>query len=756
MATLDAVDPDGAGAFSFALLDDAGGLFEIVGNEIVVAAGAVLDFEMQSSYPITVEVTDASGLSHTQSFVITVLDVNEGPTDILVTGDSVLENAAAGTLVASLAAVDPEPGDTFTFEIDDPSGFFEIVGNEVRVAAGALIDYETATEHLVTLRVTDAAGDFYEEELTITVENVAPIIIGNNAANTLIGTSEEDQIFGRGGNDQLFGEEGDDLLFGEAGNDRLAGGAGADTLTGGLNNDTYVLSGPDDAAGDIIVEAAGQGTDTVEVDQDYTLGANLENLVLTGTDDIQGIGNELANAITGNAGHNLIDGGLGIDTMTGGAGDDVYYVDVAADRVIEGAGAGIDEIRTGLASHSIAALGNVENLTFVGTGNFTGTGNGQANVITGAGGHDTLDGAGGADMMVGGEGDDTYIVNNVGDQVVELVGAGVDTVRSAISYTLGDDVENLVLTGGGALNGTGNVLVNRITGGTGANTLDGGAGADTLAGGAGNDTYVVDNLGDVLIEAAGQGTDTVRTGLADYGLETSANVENLTFIGVGDFTGRGNDLANTITGGGGNDALHGNAGNDTLVGGLGNDSLSGGLGADTMRGNAGNDAYVVDNTGDSVTESAGEGIDTVSASVNFTLGANVENLTLTGSAVSGTGNGLANVLTGSGGANTLNGAGGNDRLIGGGGNDTLTGGTGLDTFVFADGFGRDTVTDFRTTGASADTIEFSTDVFSSFAQVQAAMAQVGADVVITVDVDNSLTLRNVALANLNAGDFLFV
>jgi Ca2+-binding RTX toxin-like protein len=86
----------------------------------------------------------------------------------------------------------------------------------------------------------------------------------------------------------------------------------------------------------------------------------------------------------------------------------------------------------------------------------------------------------------------------------------------------------------------------------------------------------------------------------------------------------------------------------------------------------------------------------------------------------------------------------------------LTAGTGRDTFAFAADFGHDQITDFRPTGASADVIEFSTDVFSSFAEVQAAMQQVGADVVISVDAANSLTLRSVSLASLTPDDFLFV
>ncbi|WP_197492010.1 calcium-binding protein, partial [Rhizobium bangladeshense] len=153
-------------------------------------------------------------------------------------------------------------------------------------------------------------------------------------------------------------------------------------------------------------------------------------------------------------------------------------------------------------------------------------------------------------------------------------------------------------------------------------TLNGGAGADSLIGGAGNDTYILDDAGDLVTEAADAGTDTVRTNLAIYTL--AANVENLSFAGTGAFAGTGNNLDNTITGG---------AADDTLSGGAGNDTLNGGAGADTLIGGEGDDTYIVDNTGDIVTEAADEGTDTVRAtSASYTLAANLENLSYIGTA----------------------------------------------------------------------------------------------------------------------------
>jgi len=233
---------------------------------------------------------------------------------------------------------------------------------------------------------------------------------------------------------------------------------------------------------------------------------------------------------------------------------------------------------------------------------------------------------------------------------------------------IGNDVANVL--NGGAGDDT-------ITGNGGNDTLIGGLGADKLAGGTGDDAYFVDNGGDLVAELTGEGTDIVNASIS-YVL--TDNVENLTLTGTA-ADGTGNALDNVIVGDAADNHLFGGAGNDTLIGGDGNDLLDGGAGADAMAGGNGDDIYIVDNLGDLVTEAAGQGTDTVKASISYTLGANVENLILTGSAADGTGNDLANTLTGNAASNHLNGGAGDDRLVGGDGVDFLTGGTGADTFV---------------------------------------------------------------------------
>ncbi|WP_268915694.1 VCBS domain-containing protein, partial [Aureimonas psammosilenae] len=480
-----------------------------------------------------------------------------------------------------------------------------------------------------------------------------------------------------------------DTLFGFAGNDTLDGGAGADRMVGGTGDDTYTI----DDAGDVVVEAVGEGVDTVNASVAFVLADNVERLTLTGSAAIDGTGNALANRLIGNAasnvliglaGNDTLDGGGGADRMIGGTGDDTYTVDNAGDVVVEAANEGTDTVNSWVTT---ALAENVENLILIGASAIDGTGNALANrlagnaadnVLIGLAGNDILDGGAGADRMVGGVGDDTYTVDNAGDVILEVANEGYDTVNSSVSLTLAENIERLTLTGSAALDGTGNAIANRLVGNAAANiliglagndTLDGGAGADRMVGGTGDDTYTVDNAGDVTEELANEGTDSVNSSIS---LTLSENIENLTLIGTAAIDGTGNALANRLTG---------NAANNVLTGLAGNDTLDGGAGADRMVGGTGDDTYSVDNAGDLVVEAFNEGYDTVNSSITLTLAENVERLTLTGSAaIDGTGNALANRLTGNAADNVLTGLAGNDTLDGGAGADRMVGGTGDDTY----------------------------------------------------------------------------
>jgi serralysin len=520
-------------------------------------------------------------------------------------------------------------------------------------------------------------------------------VVGNDANNWIDGGGGIDSLLGGAGNDTILGGGGDDLLDGGNGNDSLQGGAGNDTMIGGLGDDIFLVGN----AGDVVVENVGEGTDEVQSWISFELrgmSQYIENLTLLGTGAVNATGNGLNNIITGNDGNNVLNGAWGNDTiyggagndtiydddgsdsMAGGLGDDVYRYDNLGDTITEYLNEGTDRIETAMSLVMSAISQNVENLTLTGTGNINGTGNALNNVLTGNSGNNRLDGALGSDTMIGGLGDDTYVIDTASDVIVEASGEGTDTVESKVTFdlrTYGQVLENLLLTGSGNTSGTGNGQGNVITGNAGNNVLNGAWGNDTIYGGAGNDTirddfgvesmfgglgddtYVIDNAGDTITEYLNQGTDLVESAISVELRLLSGNLENLTLTGTGNINGAGNALNNVITG---------NAGNNIL---------DGALGADTMIGGEGDDTYIVDSTGDRITELLNQGTDTVLASFSFALrdrSQNLENLTLTGSSdLDGIGNALDNVLTGNSGANRLNGALGDDTMIGGYGDDTF-------------------------------------------------------------------------------------
>lgn len=569
--------------------------------------------------------------------------------------------------------------------------------------------------------------------------------LGANVENLTLTGSVELAGHGNELDNLLIGNRGSNTLTGGAGNDKLDGGLGADTLIGGTGNDTYIV----DNARDTVVELADESVDTVKASVSYALAANIENLILTGTGNIDATGNELDNHLTGNAGDNRLDGAAGADVMAGGRDNDTYVVDQRGDVVTENAAEGIDTVISGI-DYALGA--NVENLSLSGTGDLHGIGNELANVIVGNAGNNMLDGGSGADMQAGGAGDDSYVVDNAGDTVIEAADAGTDAVFASVTYALSGNVENLTLSGSDDINATGNELINTLTGNTGANRLDGGTGADVMAGGTGDDTYVVDNVGDIVREFFGEGTDSV---LASVSFVLPEQVENLTLTGNATIDGTGNALdnilvgndaanvlngeagADTLNGGSGDDIYYvdslgdrvieaadggydtvrstvsltvpddveriellgsnnldatGNALNNVLVGNSGNNRLDGGAGADAMVGGAGDDIYIVDNAGDTVTEAGQEGTDTVFANASYALSANVENLTLTGSAdIHATGNELANTLAGNSGRNILDGGAGADAMAGGAGNDDYIVENAGDTVFEAFNAGIDTI-----------------------------------------------------------------
>jgi len=337
--------------------------------------------------------------------------------------------------------------------------------------------------------------------------------------------------------------------------------------------------------------------------------------------------------------------------------------------------------------------GNDLNNTLVGTpnndsiygyeGNDQLAGRAGNDYLEGGAGGDTLNGESGIDTLIGGLGNDAYIADSIMDMITEGGNAGTDIVRSSVSYTLGDWLNNLTLTGTSAINGTGNALNNIITGNGVANVLNGRGGTDTLMGGLGNDIYIVDNPADQVIEGSTAGNDTVRS-FIDWAL--GDNLNNLTLLGTNPISGVGNDLNNIIAGNAADNYLLGYGGNDQLLGLGGNDYLEGVFGTDTLNGGVGNDTLLGTSDNDSLDGGSGE---------DFLLGGE-ENDRVNGG-------GGADDLVGSYGNDSLNGGAGNDYLDGAGFEyddttgaqstgvgevDTLTGGIGSDSFDLWYGSGR--------------------------------------------------------------------
>jgi Ca2+-binding RTX toxin-like protein len=261
------------------------------------------------------------------------------------------------------------------------------------------------------------------------------------------------------------------------------------------------------------------------------------------------------------------------------------------------------------------------------------TGSSSANVLAGLDGNDVLDGGSGADTMIGGAGNDIYFVDNAGDLAAEDPGGGNDMVVSSIAFTLGTDVESLMLTGTTNISGTGNAAGNVLSGNAGNNVLAGLGGADALDGGGGTDTasYATSTTGVSVSLAA----NTAHGGDAEG--DSFASIESLT----------------------------GSAFDDTLEGDAGNNVLNGGNGVDTASYEHATAGVTVSLLFTVMQSTIGAGNDTVTG---------IENLT---------GSLFDDVLMGSTSGNVLSGLDGNDVLSGGNGADTLIGGSGADRFVFS-------------------------------------------------------------------------
>jgi len=445
-------------------------------------------------------------------------------------------------------------------------------GSDTVVYVGTTYVLPTNVEHLVSAGSAFDGNRFFTGNAS---DNRLDMVNEDRACN-IAGLAGRDSLLGGAGGDTLDGGIGDDVLRGGAGNDTYVfeAGGGVDVID---NTDLHFESATDvlllrnlrlqdidlfRQGDDVLVRIKGRADEVrlsnyFQDDGDAGLAVDLLRctdgdltvaqvkaalLAKFGSGNDTVIGYSGSDLILGAAGRDrlegrgdadTLDGGLGADTLVGGDGDDIYEVDDVGDLVIEATGAegGLDRIRSSLQSAVLFA--GVEQLELVGVLASQATGNSEANALFGnsaanrleaGGGDDLLDGRSGADTLIGGTGNDVYVAE-ASDEVVELIGEGVDRLDTwlGLGRSLSAQVENLRLLGDTDIDGAGNNLNNLLEGNAGANrlvgllgrdTLRGYAGDDTLTGGSGDDRYVIDAGGgsDLIVESSGQsgGVDTLQ------------------------------------------------------------------------------------------------------------------------------------------------------------------------------------------------------------------------------------------------------
>ncbi|APG86641.1 alkaline phosphatase (plasmid) [Sinorhizobium americanum CCGM7] len=534
VTTVAATDPDGDTLAHSIIGGDDAAKFQIDAQTGVLRFIAAPDFDnpgdtdANNEYLVEVQVADGKGGTVVQTIRVTVTNRNDNaPVFSSGAAASIAENTIGAAYTAQATDADNLKALTYTLSGAD-AALFNIDAATGVVTFKSAPDFESPADadgdNVYDIVVTASDGlHATPKNVAISVTNTAGATYSGNASNNVFtGTDEEDTIRGLGGADTLSGLAGDDLIDGGGGNDVLNGGAGKDTLLGGIGgdrldggtgddvmqggagNDTYVVG----EENDVVTELAGEGTDTVETTlAAYALLANVENLVFRGSGDFQGTGNGLANTLTGGGGGDVLDGAGGADRLVGLGGDDTYLVNVANDVVVEATSGGLDTVDAMASSYTLAA--NVEVLRFSGTGSFTGTGNGLANLLCGGDANDDLHGAGGNDELVGGQGadevsggtgDDTFLASfNDGDDLYfgdgGRDGYSLDGQQADARIDLLNGSATSADTGTDQLNSIENAI-----GGAGNDTIMASTVRNVLSGGGGGDTFVFVSIG-----AAGKG-----------------------------------------------------------------------------------------------------------------------------------------------------------------------------------------------------------------------------------------------------------
>ncbi|WFU51539.1 calcium-binding protein [Sinorhizobium terangae] len=541
--------------------------------------------------------------------------------------------------------------------------------------------------------------------------------------------------------------DGDDTLIGTDASGKFGGGKGNDTLDGGRGNDTYYYSRGD--GNDTITE----GTNSGNADQlilvdinaaDVTLVRNGNHVTLAIAESAAGVG-DAGSILIKEALNDFYDQGI----------DKIVFTDGAVWTRNELRLMLLDQVMT--AGDDTIAGFNVADFINAGAGNDTVNAGDGNDIITGGLGNDTIDGGRGIDTYYysRGDGNDTITEGtNSGnaDQLilVDINAADVTLVRNGNHVTLA------IAESAAGVGDAGSILIKEAL----------------------NDFYDqgIDKI--VFTDGAVRTRNELRLMLLDQ------------VMTAGDDTIAGFNVADLINAGAGNDTVNAGDGNDIITGGLGNDTIDGGRGIDTYY-------YSRGDGNDTITEGTNSGnadqlilVDINPADVTLVRNGNHVTLAIAESAA-GVGDagsilikealddfydqgvdkivfaggttwtradmrGLLLSQASTSGNDTIVGFNAADTIAGGLGDDTLTGGAGNDAFVFRPGFGLDTITDFKAGSGAGDVLEFQNTLFANFESVLAAAAQAGSDTVITFDAANTITLKNVTLANLHADDVRFV
>ena len=712
---------------------------------------------------VTLQNVDLAALT-ADNFEFRRLD-NQAPTAVSVTGGTVAENASAGTVVATLTAVDSGDGGTHTFSIVGTDSLFEIVGNEIRVKAGAVVDFEAASQHTLNVKAMDDDGLFVTSAISIAI---------TDQTETLTGTS---------GNNVLTAGAGTDILVGGLGNDRLTGGAGSDEYRYNLGDgsdrvieqgnavdvDRLVLGAGIDPSSvsvgrssrdntDIVLRFADGGTIVLQDQLSSTPGSGVEQItfdntttwnradILSRLDDHLIIGSSENAVLAGSAAADVFIPGTGNETLSGGGGDDIYRV---------GPGSGHDTI--------------VENYDDVAT--------------------DRIE-------LVGLNSNDVEFFREGYDLVIQTTTSGDTTrVTGQFSYS-GSGVEQIVFADATVWDKT-QIAENASTRGTsGGETVVGTPGDDVLQPGAGDDLIQAGAGSDTIVYALGDGNDTINDGANSA---TQVDVLRFVDLNAGDvqFSRQGSDLVIDVTSSGesikvvgqfasptdfwGIEEVHfadgtvwdqseistaawirGTSGAETLFGTPEADVIDGRGGDDLLRGGNGGDTYlykagsgndiIFENSGDAGTDtvklvgltssdvelsrsgsdlfirivSSGE---TLKVDNQFNGSNGIEQITFADNVTWDRGQiADASPVLGSSGNDTFFGSGDAEVFDGKGGNDYMHGAGGSDTYIYGAGSGNDTVSEYdsdagtdvvKLSGLNASDVTFSRSSSDLYIQINA-------------------------------------